>query len=139
MLMVFAIVFIWTGLDYRLGSAAGMGPGYFPMMLSILLLVIGTVVLVKGFLVDGPELEPIAWKPLLIITISIVMFGLLLMRLGLVISLLSLLVVSAAASTRFRFGWPLFGLAVLLLAFCYLVFVIGLGIPLPIVGNWLQY
>jgi hypothetical protein len=66
-----------------------------------------------------------------------VLFGLLLRPAGLVPALVVLIVVSASASARFRLQWRASGLMVALIAFCALVFVKGLGLPVPLLGHWL--
>lgn len=129
-------LFLWFGRDYRLGSAAKMGPGYFPFYLSLGLAVLGAVAVVRGFLVEGERAGAIAWKPLLLVLSGCLAFGLLLNRAGLVFALLALCLLSAGASAYFRLsGKAMLGLLVLT-AFCTVIFVKGLGVPMPILGDW---
>ena len=137
MMVVIAGAFAWKSFDYRLGTAAAMGPGYFPLILSTLLGIVGLAVLAKGFLKEGEEMETIPWKALLVIVGSVVLFGLALPRLGLFVSLALLLFGSAAASRRFKLNLRATAGVLLLIAFCYSVFILGLGIPLPLRGSWL--
>ena len=65
-------------------------------------------------------------------------FGILLPTAGLVIAMLVMVLMSAAASEKFRFEWAATAGLVVLVVFCSLVFVKGLGVPMPLVGFWLQ-
>lgn len=129
---------IWIGSAYRFGVAGRMGPGYFPFVLASGLVAVGVVSFVRSFVVPGGGIGKIAWKPLFVILLANLLFGFLLPRAGLVVALIALTLVSAAASREFRFEWRAsLGLGVLVL-FCALVFVKGLGVPMPIVGSWLE-
>jgi hypothetical protein len=142
----------WTGLiylavgaavivmarNYSVGTASRMGPGYFPLALSFLLLAFGVAAVVRAFIVPGGAISAIAWKPLILVLGATALFAALITTAGLVIALLSLVLVSAAASESFRFDWrAALGLAALV-AFCALVFVKGLGVPMPLFGPWLE-
>lgn len=129
---------IWIGSNYRFGVAGRMGPGYFPFVLSGGLMIIGTISLGRSFIVPGSAIGKIAWKPMCLVLVANLLFGYLLTRTGLAVALIALTLVSAAASREFRFDWRAsIGLCVLIL-FCALVFVKGLGVPMPIVGTWLE-
>lgn len=126
------------GRGYNFGTAARMGPGYFPTVVSSLLIVFGIVAVGRSLVRPGDPVGPLAWKTMLLIVGASVAFGLLLQPAGLIVALTVLVLTSAAASNEFRLGWlPAFGL-VALVAFCALVFVKGLGVPMPLVGPWLQ-
>ncbi len=121
--------------DYGMGTALKMGPAYFPTLLGWLLIFIGATSVVRGFLVRGTPVGGFAMKALLMIVGATVLFGLTLRGAGLAVALPILVIFSAAASRRFR------PLATLLMAagltvFCVLVFLKGLGVPLPIIGDW---
>jgi hypothetical protein len=129
---------LWIGRKYPMGTAGRMGPGYFPIALAGFLLLIGTVSTVRSFLKDGPAIEGIAWKPLLLVLAATASFGFLINPAGLVIALIVLVLMSAAASAKFRFDWRASLGLVALVAFCSLVFVKGLGVPLPLIGSWFE-
>lgn len=129
---------LWFGAEFRLGSAGRMGPGYFPKVLAVLLVGIGVLSLVRSFLAEGEPITTIAWKPLVAILAACALFGFALPRVGLPVALLLLCVGSAAASREFRFeGVATAGLTALI-AFCSIVFVKGLGVPMPLLGSWLE-
>ena len=130
---VFAFV---IARNYALGSAARMGPGYFPTAVALLLTAVGVAIVVRSFFRQGELIDRFAWKPMLLVLGSIVAFGILINRAGLVLAALVLVLGCAAASERFRLGWlPVLGMAALI-AFCVIVFVIGMGIPMPLIGPW---
>lgn len=122
--------------EYNWGRGGRMGPGYFPTILGGLLLLVGLASLVRAFVVRGEPIGPIAWKGAAFITAATVLFGFLLRPAGLIPALAALILTSAAASTRFRFDWRASALMFALIAFCALVFVKGLGLPLALFGPW---
>jgi hypothetical protein len=132
----FGAVAFWVARDYSFGTASRMGAGYFPTVLSGLLMFFGVLALLRGVTQRGASFGRFAWKPALIITASTLAFGLLLTRAGLIVSLLVLIFGSASASAKFRFEWRATLLALALIAFCVLVFVKGLGLPMPLLGSW---
>jgi hypothetical protein len=134
----FAVAALWIGRKYALGSAGRMGPGFFPTMLAVLLAAIGAISLIRAFLRPGPVMTGFAWKPLALVLAGTALFGTLINTAGLVIALLALVLLSAAASEKFRFDWwAVLGLLGLI-AFCSLVFVKGLGVPAPLIGSWFE-
>ncbi len=128
---------LWLALGYRLGTAGKMGPGYFPQVLSVLLIGIGVIALLRSVMIKSQPVSHVAWKPLLLITAAIAAFGTLVQSAGLVVALLALILLGAAASREFRFDAKAFVGMVLLISLCGLVFVKGLGLPLKLVGPWL--
>jgi putative tricarboxylic transport membrane protein len=122
--------------DYPMGTAIKMGPAYFPTILGALLSLFGLAALLRSFRINGAAVGPFAWKGLLFITAAVLLFGVLARGAGLIPALVVLVVVSAYASAQFHWGAAL-ALAAGLTAFCSLVFVKVLGIPLPLLGPWL--
>lgn len=124
--------------NYSFGTAGRMGPGYFPTIISALLIIFGLVTIAKGFVRDGERIGAINWKGLTLVTLSVCTFGFLLEAAGLAVALTALVLISAAASERFRLEIkPLIGLVALNI-FCLAVFVEGLSLPMPIIGEWLR-
>jgi hypothetical protein len=120
---------------YGMGTAVKMGPAYFPSILGGLLILIGLISLIRSFFTTGTPIEKFALKGLAFIMVSTVLFGLLVRRTGLILALPLLVLVSAYASKEFN--WVSSALmAIGLTLFCILVFLKGLGIPLPIIGPW---
>ncbi len=121
--------------DYGMGTAVKMGPAYFPTILSSLLIVIGAISVIRSFLKPGTPIGTVAWKGLFLIIASTLLFGGIVRGAGLAIALPLLIIISAFASTRFRWQYAL-ALAVGVTVFCILIFQVGLGVPLPILGSW---
>jgi len=139
----------WTGLiylfvgsgaliisrDYDMGTAVKMGPAYFPTILSVVLMVIGISSVLRSFFKSGSPIGVVAWKGLVLIAASTLLFGVIVRGAGVIIALPLLVIVSALASTRFSWKTSLIE-AVGITAFCIVVFLKGLGVPLPILGSW---
>jgi hypothetical protein len=139
----------WTGLiylfvgsgaliisrDYDMGTAVKMGPAYFPTILSVVLMVIGIISVLRSFFKSGSPIGVVAWKGLVLIAASTLLFGVIVRGAGVIIALPLLVIVSALASTRFSWKTSLIE-AVGITAFCIVVFLKGLGVPLPILGSW---
>ena len=139
----------WTGLiylfvgsgaliisrDYDMGTAVKMGPAYFPTLLGVLLMVIGIISVLRSFLKSGSPIGVVAWKGLVLIVASTLLFGMIVRGAGLIIALPLLVIVSASASVRFSWKTSL-AEAVGITVFCIVIFLKGLGVPLPILGSW---
>jgi hypothetical protein len=126
---------IFLAREYGMGTAVKMGPAYFPSVLGGLLILIGLISFIRSFTTTGTPIEKFALKGLAFIMVSTVLFGLLVRRTGLILALPLLVLVSAYASKEFN--WVSSSLmAIGLTLFCILVFLKGLGIPLPIIGPW---
>lgn len=122
-------------LAYPIGTARNMGPGGFPLIIAGLLALIGIVLVARS--IAGHDEAPIeiAPLPLILVSAGILVFALTLMGAGLILATMALVLISSAASGRFR------PVSALLLAFglavgCTAAFVYGLGQLLPVFGNW---
>jgi Tripartite tricarboxylate transporter TctB family len=136
------LLFIGTGAaaivmaaDFRLGSALRMGPGYFPAALGGILILLGIVVLAKGL--KDPQPIPGRWslRALVLLPLSLVLFGVLMEYAGFVPALLVLIIGSAAAGEEFNVVEALL-LAAVLTAGAVGVFVWALGLPFPLLAGW---
>jgi len=129
--VAFGIAAIVLGRAYPLGTAARMGPGYFPRLLGILLVILGAALSLSALRSHGPSLPGWKWRPVSIVLLSVAAFGLLLTQAGLVLSTIGLIVTASTASREFRFRESLIS-GVFLAALSVGVFVIGLKLQLPI-------
>lgn len=134
MFIAVGVGFAWGALNYSFGTSARPGPAYFPFGLGVMLAVLGGVVLFKAMTIEtegGDPIGPWAWKPLLVILGAVALFGLLLPRLGMVATLPLLVVISAYAGDEFHLGEALVNAAILT-AFCWLIFIKGLSLTIPL-------
>lgn len=119
-----------AGLDP--GSAMAMGPGYFPRLVSGLLLALGLAIVIAG-LATGNGTGVGAWvlRPIVLVSLAGLAFALLLERAGLVLAIIAVVAIGALAGSRFEPG-PLALLTAALIVASVLLFVVGIGLPLPI-------
>jgi hypothetical protein len=137
MFIVFGLFFVIGARNYQLGSAARMGPAYFPTLLGGLMAVVGGAVFFRSFVLKGETVAAIPLKLLFYITLSLLVFGYLLKPIGLVLALLCLVVISAFAGHEFRLKEALL-LTLVLIVLSVLVFVKGLGLPFPLWPKFLS-
>ena len=124
----FALIY---GSKYTIGTAARMGPGYFPRILGILMVVLGLILALRSLRSHGDAVPRWKWRPTLLVLGSVVLFGAIVKYLGMAISTVLLIVVASAASHEFRWRDSLIsGVALAVLAVG--VFVVGLSLQLPI-------
>jgi hypothetical protein len=131
MFLAFALVAIVTAQGYSMGTGGRMGPGYFPMMLGIVLAGLGALLVARSLAADGTPATRLQWRPTLMIVLGVIMFGLMIQYLGLVISLAAVTVISALASRESRSG-EIVALAVILAALSVGIFVYALRLPLTV-------
>jgi hypothetical protein len=133
MFLVVGLVFAFGATDYSMGSAARPGPGYFPMILSVLMAVLGAVVIFTSLTIEvegGDPVGDIAWRPLLVVVFAITLFAVLLPRIGLVLTVPLLIIVVSFAGREFKWMGVIIA-SVVLDVFSWLVFVKGLGLTIP--------
>ena len=126
--------------NYSMGTSARPGAGYFPLMLSVIMAILGAIVLFKSLTIESPNGDPIgsiAFKPLLVIVAAIVMFGLLLERLGMIITVPLLIIVASMAGDEFKLRGVLVSVVILTIG-CWLVFILGLKLTIPLWPRFLQ-
>jgi len=119
--------------QYRMGTAAKMGPGYFPFWLGVLMAVIGLIILFSSLSKKSAEEKMPKWdfKIMLWITGSVVLYGILLPTMGFIVAVFALVFTSASVSHDF--GWKGTALnALFLVGFTYLALVKGLGLSFPL-------
>lgn len=142
--------FGWGALDYQVGSSARMGPGYFPLLLGVMLALLGVVMMLRAAMAQADTAQaigPWAWKPMVAIIAANLLFGvalgglpgLKLPALGLMLGIYLLTFVACLAGERFRFKEAAL-LATALAALSYLAFVLLLKLQFPVwpvllVGN----
>ncbi|MEI7782754.1 MAG: tripartite tricarboxylate transporter TctB family protein [Betaproteobacteria bacterium] len=142
MFMVVGAAFAWGATKYSVGTGARMGPGYFPLMLGILLTVLGAVVTFNGLAIErvgGDKIGKWAWKPLCYIIGANLIFGICLgglpsiglKSLGLMAGIYALTFVASMAEP----GWKVkntLALATVLAVLSYLAFIMLLKLQFPV-------
>ena len=134
--------FAYGATNYTVGTAARMGPGYFPLMLGILLALLGAVITFKSLVVETPDGDKIgkwAWRPMSLIIAANLLFGVLLGGLpaiglpamGMIAAIYGLTIVSSMAGHGFRLA-PTLVLATVLATLSYLAFVVLLKLQFQV-------
>ncbi len=139
MFLVVGIGFAVGATNYSMGTGARPGPGYFPLILSVILAILGAIVLFKSLTIEtegGDPIGDIAWRPLLVIVGAIAIFGAMLPRLGLFITVPVLIVIVSLAGDEFKWRGVIIT-AVSLTAFSWLIFVAGLSLTIPLWPSFL--
>jgi len=136
------IAFAWGATTYSVGQGARMGPGYFPLMLGVVMALLGAAVTFKSLVVETPGGDKIgkwAWRPLCYIIAANLLFGVLLGGLpsiklpamGMVAAIYGLTIVAARAGTEFKLKEVLI-LATILAVGSYLAFIVLLKLQIPV-------
>ncbi|MDQ0033912.1 putative membrane protein [Variovorax boronicumulans] len=127
---------------YTVGNGARMGPGYFPLMLGILLAILGVVIMFQAMVVettDGDKIGKWAWKPLAFVLGANLAFGILLGGLpsiglpamGMIIAIYALTIISSMAGTQFKLRDVLV-LSTILAAGSYVAFIWALKLQIQV-------
>jgi putative tricarboxylic transport membrane protein len=131
---------LWLSRNYPIGTALRMGTGYVPRLLCWVLLGLGACILFSG-LRQAPSRYATAgggsinWRPVVFVTASLVLFGLTLEGLGLVVAILLLIGVGAFASRSLR-PFETLVAAVILIGLSWAIFIVGLGLTIPVWPDW---
>ena len=142
MFMGVGTAFAWGATTYKVGSGARMGPGYFPLWLGVLMVVLGIAITFNSLVVEsvgGDKIGKWAWKPLFFIILANLVFGVLLAGLpslgipamGLILGIYALVFIASFAET----GWKVkntFILATILAAGSYVAFVMALKLQFAV-------
>ena len=134
MFLAVGIGFAYGATTYSFGTSARPGPGYFPFGLGVLLAILGALVLFEALTIETEDGEPVGhfpWRPLIVILAAVAGFGFLLPRLGMLISLPLLVVVSSLASDEFSWKATIIN-AVVLTVMSWVIFVKGLSLTIPV-------
>lgn len=134
MFIIVGLGFAWGATNYSMGSSARPGPGYFPVGLGILLALLGGFLLFEALTIETEDGEPIgkvAWRPLLLIVASVAVFGVILPKLGMIISLPLLVLIASLAGDEFHWGEVALNSAILT-AGSWVIFIWGLNLIIPL-------
>lgn len=132
--MLVGVGFLVPALQYGLGQASRMGPGYFPALLSIVLIGLGLTLAITGMTreqEDEPPITGFGLRAVVIVIGSILLFAFILQKAGLIASIF-VLVVTSSLATRTAGKWQIWVFACTLAAFSAIIFVGLLGLPVPL-------
>jgi predicted MFS family arabinose efflux permease len=128
-----AAIFISHG--YRFGSVLRMGPGFFPTILSAILIVLGICIMVIG-LRSGETIQGrLSLRALILLPLSLILFGIMMQYTGFIPALVALVFVSAASGREFKIVEVLL-LTVVLTVASVALFIWGLELPYPLIKGF---
>ena len=134
--IAFGLAFGIAAWGYDLGSALRMGPGFFPVMLAGILVLIGIGTVIEGTVAgDRTAISGVSVRGFVLIIGALLFFGLTVRGLGYGPAIFVAVLMSAFASRRTS-ALAAFVLAFGLSAFCVAIFTYGLGVPVPVFGPW---
>jgi hypothetical protein len=130
--------------EYPLGTMRSIGPGYFPIMIGVLLALLGTGIAFQGLSSSGAvdpagehtasraeQDDGIAIRSLVMITVAVAAFGLMVRPLGLAIATVTLVTLAALAGREFRL-LRVVSLSAGLIALSWITFIYLLGLPMTL-------
>ena len=133
--------FTWGAQYYSFGTSARPGPGYFPFGLGLILAALGALTLFEALTIETEDGEPVgrfAWKPLVTILVSVVLFGLLLPRLGMALTIPILVFISSLAGDEFHWRDAIINSVVLAIG-SWAIFILGLKLVIPLWPTFLPF
>jgi hypothetical protein len=138
MFIALGLGFALKGASYSMGTAARMGPGYFPFWLGVVLSLLGAIVLIGSLMPKATDthVDHFDWRVLFLVTGSVVLYGVVLKFLGVYISVFLLVIVSSLASHEFSWKVAVAN-GIFLALFAYLAFIKGLGLIFPLWPSFL--
>jgi hypothetical protein len=135
MLVGFGVAAMFVARDYRFGSALRMGPGFFPVILSGILIAFGVCIIAVGLRSGEKIQDKLSIRALVLLPLSLLLFGILMERAGFIPALVALVFVSAAAGKEFRFVEVVL-LTITLAVASAALFIWGLGLPYPLIKGF---
>ncbi|MFZ2651294.1 MAG: tripartite tricarboxylate transporter TctB family protein [Burkholderiaceae bacterium] len=134
MFLIVGAGFAIGATNYSMGTSARPGAGYFPLGLGVLTALLGAFLLFESLTIETDDGEPvghIAWRPLIVIVVTINVFGALLPRLGMILTIPILIVMTSLAGDEF--GWRGVAINAVVLTFSsWVIFVWGLNLTMPL-------
>ena len=140
--LVIGIAFALGARTYNVGTGARMGPGYFPLMLGVVLAGLGAIEIIKALIIgknDGDKIGKWAWRPIFFVLGANLAFGVLLGGLpsikvpamGMILAIYALTIIASMAGERFKLKDVLI-LATILAVGSYLAFIVLLKLQIPV-------
>ena len=132
-------LFLLFGRELEMGTSFRMGAGYFPTILAVLMVGLGLAMVAIAWRKPGQKdaIGTVPWLGIALVVVPVVLFGFSLRGLGL-LPILVVVVLATAWASRYASLKASVPLALGIAAFCSVLFIKGLGLPLPLVGPWLS-
>lgn len=136
--VVFGLFFVaYSLLTLETGSAMQMGPGYFPLAMGAILATLGIGITVPAVFRGPVAVTRPSWRAAVLISLVPIVWGLSVKPLGFVLATALASFLAVYSSRRTSLAIALLVTMALTLA-CVLIFVIGLGQPIPLLGTWFE-
>ncbi len=138
MFVIIGLFFAGFAVEYQMGTAAKMGPGYFPFWLGIIMAILGAIIGISGLSekAQKADVEGFDFKIAAIVLGAVVLFGIAMRPLGVYLSAVLLVVISSMASHEFKWKVAIIN-AICLTVAIHLVFIVGLGLIFPLWPSFL--
>ena len=133
MFLIVGAGFAIGATNYSMGTSARPGAGYFPLGLGVLTALLGAIILFKSLTIEtegGDPIGQVAWRPLIVIVVGIVAFGLALPRLGMIVTIPILIGITSMAGDEFHWKGVLVN-AIVLTFSAWGIFIWGLKLTIP--------
>lgn len=138
MFLVIGLAFTWNGWRHLpLTTDGAIGPGSFPLGLSLIVTGFGVGLLIKAMRTAPSALTPMSWRGLSLIVLSVLVFALSIETLGALPALFASTFLAASAPREASWKSALV-ITAALTAFCLGVFIYALGLPYPVIGPLLR-
>ena len=135
--IVFGLSFAAVSLTYEVGTPFQMGPGFFPLVLGAILVLLGVLIVGSGFVAEREEeVGSPPWRAIVLLTLAFIFFGLTIRNLGVVGALFVSTLLAALASERIGILVALV-IATALTILSVVIFIVALQLRLPLFGPWL--
>ncbi len=136
--VITGVLFMILSRQYQFGTAAKMGPGFFPTVLGGIMTLLGVMLVVPAMSAKSPEIkvDRIDFKVIGVILLAVAVYAATLPTLGFIVSLFLLIFISSMASHEFTLKTTAIS-SVTLLIFSWLVFVKGLELQFPFLPTFL--
>jgi Tripartite tricarboxylate transporter TctB family len=137
-------IFVLLGLAFaisammglRMGSGLNMGPGYFPRALGFILAGLGAIIILGAVGKPSSRIGQVSWRGVVLVSVSLFYFAFGVRTLGMVPALAGCVILTCLASDRISLLRAVM-ISAVLTGFATLLFVYGLGLPIPLIGPWL--
>lgn len=136
MFIAFGLGALYFGRNLAPGTTVRMGPGYVPHMLSYIMCILGFIIAVIAVVRGSDPVETPRLKPIVMVTLGILVFSLLFERTGMFPALVALILIASAGGEEFKL-LEVIGNIIVLTILCILVFKIGLSMNITVLnGVW---